>query len=136
MDARRRREQIVAEHWVKALIALTVCFFLALCYLWKKPITDFGKVSLRICVVNAVGWFIILPFDDRGHPPSFLFPTLLFWLLNLILLPAIAVVLWMCRRDREERKSYLAIASTYLALNVILLYIFPIVGLLLEETRR
>ena len=63
---------------------------------------------------------------------------LLFWLLNLILLPAIAVVLWMCRKDQQERerKSYLAIAWTYLALNVLLLDVFPIVGIILEETHH
>ena len=126
----------MAEPWVKILIGLTVCVFLVLCYLWKTPLTDFGKISLRLCVVNAIGWFVVLSFSERGHPPSWLFPTLLFWLLNFILLPAIAVVLWMCRKDQEERKSYLAIASTYLALNVVLLYIFPIVGLIFDETRH
>jgi hypothetical protein len=42
----------------------------------------------------------------------------------------------MCRKDQQERKSYLAIASTYLALNVLLLYVFPIVGIILEETHH
>lgn len=124
----------MAEPWVKILIGLTVCVFLALCYLWRKPLTDFGKISLRLCVVNSVGWFIVLPFSESGHPPSWLFPTLLFGLLNLILLPAIAVVLWMCRKDQEERQSYLVIASTYVALNAVLLYIFPILGLIVDET--
>ena len=128
--------KIVAEAWAKVLIGLTVCVFLALSYLWKYPLTDFGKMSWRLCVVNAVGWLIILPFSERGHPPSWLFPTLLFWLLNLILLPAIAVVLWMCRKDQQERKSYLAIAPTYLAPNVLLLYIYPIVGIILEQTHH
>ena len=119
----------MADTWIRVLIGLTVSIFLALCYLCKTPLTDFGKISLRLCFFNAIGWFIILPFPERGSPLSWSFPALLFWLLNFILLPAIVVVLWMCRKDHEERKSYLAIASTYLALNVVLLYIFPLVGL-------
>jgi hypothetical protein len=119
------------EWWQKLLVGGTVGSFLAVCYVWKKPVTDFGRISRRLCVVNAVGWFILLPLSDRGHPPPYLFPFVGFWLLNFLLLPAIAIVLWMCRRDRQERKSYLAIALTYVALNIIFLYVVPVVALTL-----
>jgi len=65
-----------------------------------------------------------------------LFPLFGFWLLNFILLPAVVAVLWMCRRDQQERTSYLAIALTYVALNVIILYIAPVISLTLSEYRR
>jgi hypothetical protein len=126
----------LAETWVKVLIGLTVVVFLALCYLWKTPRTDFGKISLRLCVVNAVGWLVVLPLSNKGHPPSWVLGIMVFWLVNLILLPSIAVLLWICRKDQQERRSYLALASIYVALSVVLLYILPIVGLILEETRH
>jgi hypothetical protein len=87
------------EWWQKLLVAGTVGSFLAVCYVWKKPVTDFGRISQRLCVVNAVGWFILLPLSDRGH--------------------------------RQERKSYLAIAAAYVALNIIFLYVVPAVALTL-----
>jgi len=124
------------EWWEKLFIALPVGSFLAVCYLWKKPVTDFGRFSLRLCVVNAVGWFILLLLNGGGHPPLWLFPLFGFWLLNFILLPAVVSVLWMCRRDQQERTSYLAIALTYVALNVIILYIAPVISLTLSEYRR
>src|SRR6185503_8404208 len=107
--------------WIKLLIGVAAGSFVAVCYLWKKPLTQFGKIALHLCAVNAVGWFILLPLSDGGHPPPWLFPFVGFWLLNFVLLPAIAIVLWMCHRDRQERKSYLVLASTYVALNIILL---------------
>ena len=134
LEARRKRRLI--ETWVRVLIGLGGMVFLALCYLWKKPVTDFGKISLRLCVVNAVGWLVVLPLSTKGHPPSLLMGLMVFWLVNLILLPSIAVLLWICRKDHEERKSYLVIASTYLAANLVVLYIFPIVSLILEEARH
>jgi hypothetical protein len=124
------------DWWVKLLIVGTVGLFLTVCYLWKKPVTDFGRISLRLCFVNSVGWLILLLLPERGHPPPYLFPLIGFWLLNFILLPAVAVVLWMCRRDHQERKSYLAIALTYVGLNVLMLDVVPVVGLALLGSHR
>jgi hypothetical protein len=120
----------VTETAVKILMGSAVIIFLALGYLWKKPITDFGKISLKMCVVNAVGWFIILPLSDGGHPPQILFPALLFWLLNFLLLPAAATVLWLSRKDGQEKRAYLVAASIYVAMNVVMLYVVPLVGIL------
>ena len=126
----------MTETWVKFLIASVVGVFLAVCYLWKRPLTDFGKISRRLCALNAVGWAIVLlPWSKKGHPPSLLFPIVIFWLLNFVLLPAIGLFLWMCRKDHQERKSYLATASIYLALNIIVLYIVPLIGLVLGTIR-
>ena len=115
------------ELWQKLLIGAVVVSFLAVSYLWKKPVTHFGRIALRLSIVNVIGWVILLFLPDGGHPPLWLFPLHGFWLLNLILLPAITVVLWMCRREREERKSFLAISLAYLLLNVIVLFIVPLV---------
>jgi hypothetical protein len=84
-----------------------------------KPVSGGGRLSLKFCIANAVGWLIILQLSGTGHPPPFLFPTLLFWLLNLVLLPATAVSLWVSYKQREERTFYLAAASTYVAMNAI-----------------
>lgn len=116
--------------WVKVLIGLTVALLLLLCYLWKKPQTDFGKMSLRLCLVNAVGWFVLLPLSNKGHPPTIVLGAFVFWPLNLILLPVIALLLWICHKDQKENKSYLVIASIYVTLNVVLLYVVPSVGLI------
>ncbi len=125
----------VTETSVKILIGSIVITFLAISYLWKKPITDFGKISLKLCVLNAAGWLIVLPMSKEGHPPPFLFPALLFWLLNILLLPAAATVLWLSRKDGQERLSYLVVAATYVVINIVLLYILPLVGVIHEWNR-
>ena len=125
----------MTETVIKILVGSAVIIFLALSYLWKKPITDFGKISLKICVVNAVGWFIILPLSDKGHPPQFLFPALLFGLLNFLLLPAAATVLWLSRKEGQEKRAYLVAASIYLMMNVVMLYVVPLIGILYEGDR-
>jgi hypothetical protein len=125
----------MTETVVKVLIGSTVIIFLVLSYLWKKPTTDFGKISLKLCAVNAMGWLIILPLSDRGHPPPFLFPALFFWLLNLLLLPATATVLWLSRKDGQEKRAYLVAASIYVTMNVVVLYALPLIGLLHEGHR-
>jgi hypothetical protein len=56
----------------------------------------------------------------------------LFWLLNLVLLPAAAFALWASYREREERIPYLAIASTYIMVNLAVLFVIPIVWLVRE----
>ena len=46
---------------------------------------------------------LILPLPTTGHPPAFLIPFFLFWLSNLVLLPAAAIALRMSYREHEER---------------------------------
>jgi len=124
------------ETWIKILIGLIVGVFLAICYLWQRPLTDLGKVSRRLCVLNAVGWAImLLPWSNKGHPPSIVIAIWIFWLLNLILLPVIALLLWICRNDHYERKSYVATASIYLALNIVVLYVVPFIGVVIGTIR-
>jgi len=122
---------------IKVVIALIVGGFVAVCYLWKRPLTDLGKVSRRLCALNAVGWVIVLlPWSTKGHPPTVLFPIAIFWLLNFILLPVIGLLLWVCRSDHDERKPYVATAALYLALNITVLYIVPFISLALGTLRE
>jgi hypothetical protein len=125
----------MTELVVKIVIFSVAASFLIICLLWKKPVSDGGKLSLKLCVVNALGWFCILPLSDRGHPPPILFPLLFFWLINLPLLPAAVVALWGCYKGREERVPYLAIASAYVLMNILVLFILPL-ALLIREARR
>jgi hypothetical protein len=82
-----------------------------------------------LCVVNASGWLLILPLSDGGHPPAFLFPLLLFWLVNLPLLPATTVALWTCQKSREEKPLFLAVTSIYVVINMAVLFILPLIWL-------
>lgn len=97
----------------------------------KAP-SDGGRLSRKLCIINAVGWLFILPLSNTGHPPPWLIPMVLFWLLNLVLLPAAAFALWASYREREERIPYLAIASTYIMVNLAVLFVIPIVWLVRE----
>lgn len=119
----------MTETLARTTIFAAVAIFVAVCCLWQRPVSDYGKLSLKLCVVNALGWFIILPLSNAGHPPPFLFPALLFWLLNLLLLPAAVTVLWLCRKSGEEQRPYLFAASVYVAMNIAVLYILPLVSL-------
>ena len=125
----------MSELVVKIVIFSVLALFVAVCLFWNKPVSDCGKLSLKLCLINALGWLLILILSDRGHPPPFLFPGLLFWLINLPLLPATAVTLWVCRREREEKASYLVLASAYVVLNIVVLYILPLIWMVREASR-
>ena len=125
----------MSELATKTIIFTVVALFISICFLWKKPVSVCGKLSFKLCIVNALGWLLVLPLSDRGHPPAYLFPLLLFWLINLPLLPATAVALWVCRKGREEKASYLAIASTYVVMNMAVLFILPLIWLTRELNR-
>jgi len=56
----------------------------------------------------------------------------LFWLLNLGLLPAAVFALWASYKEREERIPYLAVASSYIMVNLAVLFVIPIVWLIRE----
>ena len=130
-----KQKSNVTEFVVKISVLSVATLFLVLCILWKKPVSDGGKLSFKLCLVNALGWFFVLPLSDRGHPPPFLFPLLLFWLINLPLLPAAGVALWVSYKGRGERASYLAIASAYVVMNIVILFILPLAWLIREAGR-
>lgn len=121
---------------VQILVCSMVMIFLAISYLWNKPLTDFGRISLRLCAVNAIGWLIILPMSKEGHPPTFLIPFVLFWVLNLLLLPAAATVLWQCRKEGGEKSSYLIGAAAYVLINMALLFILPVLVLIYAQIAK
>jgi hypothetical protein len=100
-----------------------------------KPVSGGGTLSRKLCIANAIGWLIILPLSSTGHPPPFLIPTVLFWLINLVLLPAAAIALWVSHKQSEERIPYLVIASTYVAMNFVILFVVPFVWVLREAIR-
>ena len=127
----------MTELVVKISIFSVATLFLIICLLWERPISDGGKLSLRLCAVNAAGWLLVLPltFSEGGHPPVWLFPLSLFWLVNLPLLPAAAVALWVCYKWREEGVPYLAIASAYVLMNIVFLFVLPLVLLIREASR-
>jgi hypothetical protein len=128
-------ESAVTELITKTIIFSVVALFIIISLLWTKPVSGYGKSSFKLCLVNAFGWLLLLPLSDTGHPPPSLYPTLLFWLINLALLPAIALALWRSHKDREEKGAYLAIASVYLVMNIVILFIWPLVWIVLEASR-
>jgi hypothetical protein len=96
----------------------------------EKAAHRFRQNIPELCALNAVGWAIVLlPWSNKGHSPTVLVPIAIFWLLNFILLPVIGLLLWICRNDRHERKSYVATVALYLALNITVLYIVPFISL-------
>jgi hypothetical protein len=125
----------VAELVARIIAFLAVLIFVFVCLRLIKPVSGGGRLSLKLCIANAVGWLIILPLSTTGHPPPFLFPTVLFWLINLVLLPATAIALWVSHKEREERALYIATASTYVAMNAIVLFVVPLVWVVREATR-
>jgi hypothetical protein len=54
---------------------------------------------------------------------------------HLVLLPATAIALCVGHKKREERVLYLVIASMYVALNAVVLFVIPFV-LVVREARR
>jgi len=42
---------------------LIVAACLASCAWWKRPITVGGRLTLLLVVINALGWFVLLPQD-------------------------------------------------------------------------
>jgi len=114
----------------RIVVALLVLIFATTCLTVAKPISDGGRLSLKLCLFNAIGWLVILPLSDRGHPPPFVIALLPFWLLNLVLLPAAFIALRVSYKQHEERKTYLVIAGSYLALNVFVLFLIPAIWIL------
>lgn len=125
----------MSELLIRILIGVVVLTFICVALVVTGPVSSGGRLARKLCIANAVGWLCILPLSTTGHPPTFLFPMIIFWLVNLLLLPAAASALWASHKEREESVSYLAVASSYIVLNRILLFITPAVWLLREATR-
>lgn len=107
--------------------------FVAL-FIWKRPVTHTGKLSLWLCLANVASWLIVVSLmTESGHPPPWLMVGVAVWVLNLPLLIAIGTLLWVSFRTREEKRAYLAVALTYLALNSLFLFIVPFVGTLIRR---
>lgn len=83
----------------------------------------------KLCLVNGVSWVMVLPLDNRGHPPPAVIVGMLVWLLNLPVLVATIVALWISIRAREESKAFITASTIYVVLNVLVLWILPIVVL-------
>ena len=115
---------------IKVIPMSVVMLFVCSCLALTKPISSGGRLSRRLCIANAVGWLVILLLDSQGHPPPFLIPLIIFWLANLVLLPAAISALWVSYRDGVERHGYLAVASVYIALNLVVLFVVPSIWIL------
>lgn len=120
---------------IRILIGVVAVLFIALSLTLIQPVSDGGRLTRKLCIGNAAGWICILPLSTRGHPPPFLFPALLFWLINLVVLPAAATALWNSHKGREELLPFVAVASTYIAINVMVLFVVPVVLLLYGASR-
>jgi hypothetical protein len=115
------------EEAAKIAGGLIVLLWVAALFLWAKPFSGYGRLSRALLAANAGGWLLLLSVAGvSGHPPPVLFWALLFWLLNLLLLPVTSTILWLCRKDAGERKSYLAVAFAYVVANVLALYVVPV----------
>jgi hypothetical protein len=119
---------------LKISIALIVLSFIVTSLGLLKPISDGGKLSLKLLLINALGWLLILPFPNDGHPPPALIALIFFWLLNCLVLPAATAALWTGYRKNEESNRFLALATIYLCLNFVL-FLIPIAWLILGATR-
>ena len=124
------------ELFAKVFIFLVVLLFASACFSLARPVSSGGRLSLKLCIANAVGWLLILPMSDAGHPPPSLIATAFFGLINLVLIPAATVALWISYKEREERARYLAVAGAYITLNLLTLFVIPLVWLLSSASRN
>lgn len=113
----------------------TTAFVVLLAYIlisaiWRRPRTNAGKVSWKLCLVNVFCWVIVLPLGTSGHPPPLLIIGYILWLLNLPILIATPVALWVSFKSHNEDIGYLACTAVFVALNIIVLWIIPVIGLI------
>jgi CDP-diglyceride synthetase len=119
----------VSDLILKLLIALVVLGFAAACLFITRPASAAGKFSLKLALINGAGWLLLLPLPNDGHPPLWLVALAVFWLINLVLLPAATIALWMSFKEREEKTRYVAAAGSYLGLNFVVLFLVPLIWL-------
>ena len=120
----------MSESIARILIGVVVITFAFVSLSVAKPVSDGGKLSFKLCIANALGWLVILPLSGSGHPPPFLIPMISFWLINLVVLPSAAISLWVGHKEGEERVRYLAVGGTYVAMNLVVLFVVPFIWLL------
>jgi hypothetical protein len=115
------------------LFTIAVCFFLVaylLLVFLKRPATGTGRFFFKLSLVNVASWIILLPLSSRGHtPPLVIYGTLL-WFINSPLLIVLAITLWMDFKERDENKVFLRTATTYLIMNVLVMWLIPSVLLI------
>ena len=104
--------------------------YIIVCAIWRRPRTEAGKLTLKLCLLNSVCWVIVLLLDTKGHPPPVLIIGFILWLLNLPLLIATITALWVAFRNGQEDFSYLVGTTNYVALNIVALWIVPVIALL------
>ena len=119
----------------RILICVAAIVFVSLSLTLTKPVSDGGRLARKLCIANAIGWLFILPLSSKGHPPPFLIPAILFWLINLVLIPASAIALWTSHKKREEGFPFVAVASVYIGINLVTLFVVPVVWFLWEPSR-
>lgn len=110
-------------------IALGILIYVAVLVL-LKPASDGGRLALKLSLVNALGWIVMLALPPEGHPPLWLIVGVLFWPLNLVLIPASSVALWKSYQERDEKTGYLVAAGLYFLLNFAVLIVMPLAWLL------
>ena len=120
----------MSELIFRILIGVAAIVFVVLSLTLTKPVSGGGRLARKLCIGNAVGWLFILALGSKGHPPPFLIPALLFWLINLVLLPAAVIALWTSIKEREERFPFLAVAVMYIVVNIVVLFGVPFVWVL------
>ena len=109
-------------------IAVLIIVFVA-CMALLRPVSDDVRLGLKLTIVNALGWVIILPLSEDGHPPLWLILGGPFWLLNLVLVPAALVALWKSYKERDENTKFLLMGGVYFVLNCLVLFVLPVVWL-------
>jgi hypothetical protein len=122
----------VSELMIRIVIGVAAIAFISASLFLTKPDSCGGRLARKLCIANAVGWLLIVPLSTRGHPPTFLIPTVLFWLVNLVMLPAAFFALRTAHKEREEKIPFVVVAAKYIALNLAVLFVVPIVWLLSE----
>ena len=113
---------------------IAVCGVLAaylILIFWKKPISQTGRFIRKVSLVNVASWIVILFPDSRGHPPPQLIYGFILWLVNSPLLIILAVAVWICFKGREENTVFISAAAVYVALNMVMLWVVPAIGLYL-----
>lgn len=120
----------MSESIIRILAGIVVISFVSAFLTLTTPGSNGGRLARNLCIANAAGWIVILLLPDEGHPPLWLIPGILFWLTNLVLLPAAAFSLRSSYKDREEKTPFLAVASSYIAINLAVFFVIPLVWLL------
>ena len=116
----------------RVLIGVVAIGFILVSVFLTKPDSSGGRLSRKLSIANAVGWLLIVPLSNRGHPPPSLIPMILFWLANLVLLPAAFFALWKSHKEREERIPFVAVGLTYVAFNLVVLFVVPFAWVVIE----